>query len=159
MGTRFARHLLVLALLATIGLGAAIAASTATVKATHNAQLGTIVVSPSGLTLYHLTGETHGSIKCTGTCATFWPPLLLSGAAKPQAGAGITASKLATVKRPDGHLQVTYNGMPLYRYALDTKAGQTRGEALPGQGVPGTWNAVTPAGTIVKPAAATSTSP
>jgi predicted lipoprotein with Yx(FWY)xxD motif len=159
MGTRLARPLWALALLAAIGAGTAMAVATATVKATHNAKLGSIVVTTSGMTLYHLTGEAHGSIKCTGTCATFWPPLLLTGNAKPLAGPGITASKVATVKRPDGHLQVTYYGMPLYRYALDTQAGQTKGEALPGQGVPGTWYAVSPAGAIVKPAVAISTSP
>ena len=35
---------------------------------------------------------------------------------KPKAGAGISAAKLSTVKRPDGSTQVTYAGFPLYRY-------------------------------------------
>jgi predicted lipoprotein with Yx(FWY)xxD motif len=158
MGTRFAPHVSLLALVAAIAVGTAAAATTATVKASQNAKLGTIVVTGSGLTLYHLTGETHGSIKCSGVCAKFWPPLLVNGTGRPLPGAGITASKLATVKRPDGRLQVTYNGLPLYRYALDSKAGQANGEALPGQGVPGTWYAVSAAGAIVKPAAASSIS-
>jgi predicted lipoprotein with Yx(FWY)xxD motif len=35
--------------------------------------------------------------------------------------------KLETIKREDGKLQVTYNGMPLYLYAKDTKVGDATG--------------------------------
>jgi predicted lipoprotein with Yx(FWY)xxD motif len=41
-------------------------------------------------------------------------------------------------------MQVTYAGHPLYRFALDTKAGQTKGEGLDDFG--GEWDAVTPGG-------------
>ncbi len=58
-------------------------------------------------------------------------------------GSGATASKLGTIKRPDGHTQVTYNGLALYRYSADRKPGDVKG-----QGVEGNWFAVTPAGTL-----------
>jgi predicted lipoprotein with Yx(FWY)xxD motif len=134
------------------------ASSASTVKAATDGALGVkIVVDSGGFTLYHLTSEKKGAISCTGTCRKFWPPLLVAGSAKPVAGAGVTASKLGTIKRPDGGVQVTYNGYALYRYSADKKPGQANG-----QGVESTWYAITPAGTVtkatVKKAGATSTS-
>jgi predicted lipoprotein with Yx(FWY)xxD motif len=124
-----------------------------TVKAAKNTTLGSIVVNAHGLTLYHLTSEKAGKIGCTGACAKEWPPLLVSGSAKPVAGSGVVATKLGTVKRPDGTVQVTYAGAPLYRFDGDTTAGQAKGEA-----VGGVWFAVAPSGAIVKPAAAAASS-
>jgi hypothetical protein len=49
--------------------------------------------------------------------------------------------KVGTVVRPDGTEQLTYDGMPLYTYAGDTKPAQASG-----QGVEGVWFAVTPSG-------------
>jgi predicted lipoprotein with Yx(FWY)xxD motif len=122
-----------------------------TVKASSSA-LGTkIVVSATGLTLYHFVPETKGTIKCTGACSTDWPPLVVAAGAKPVAGPGLVAAKLGTIKRPDGRMQVTYNGLALYRYSDDHKSGQ-----LEGQGEAGIWFAVTPAGTITKAHATTS---
>ena len=106
---------------------------------------GKLVVNSVGLTLYHYTDEAKGKIGCTGSCKSFWPPEM-AGAAKPVAGPGINAAKLGTIKRPDGGLQVTYNGLALYRYAGDKKPGDTKG-----QGVESSWYAVTPAGTITRP--------
>jgi predicted lipoprotein with Yx(FWY)xxD motif len=119
-----------------------------TVKTARNATLGSVVVSAHGMTLYHLTSEKGGRIECTGACTASWPPLLVSGAAKPVAGPGIAAAKLGTVKRPDGKVQVTYAGSPLYLYGDDRAAGQAKGE---GEG--GVWFALAPSGAVVKPAA------
>ena len=82
--------------------------------------------------------------------------MLVSGGAKPTAGAGLTPAKLGTIKRPGGQMQVTYNGLPLYRYSADKKSGEVLGE-----GVGGVWFAVSSAGKIVKhaPAATTTTTP
>jgi len=136
------------ALLIFVGVGAAVAAtgsSGGTVKAVANSKYGSLLGTASGMTLYHMTSEKPGSIKCTGGCAQFWPPLLLSGNAKPTAGTGVTASKLGTIRRPDGRVQVTYNGMALYRYSLDRKLGDVKGE-----GVEGIWFAVTSTGKLAK---------
>jgi predicted lipoprotein with Yx(FWY)xxD motif len=157
MRRRIALRAMVLAAVGAAGVSVALAATTVTVKAAHTAKLGTIVVNGQALTLYHLTGERNGAIKCRATCLKFWPPLIVSAGSKPHAGTGISAAKLATVKRPDGRLQVTYNRMPLYRFASDKKAGQTNGEAIP-DGAAGTWYAVSPAGSIVKPRATTTPS-
>jgi predicted lipoprotein with Yx(FWY)xxD motif len=138
----------VLIAIAAVGVGTALAVSGPIIKSSRNPTLGRIVVDAQGRTLYHLTSE-RGTIRCTGACATAWPPVLAPKSGKPAFGAGLTASKLGTIKRPDGKVQVTYNKLPLYRYYLDRKPGQAKGEGvtLP----PGAWYAISPAGRIVKP--------
>jgi predicted lipoprotein with Yx(FWY)xxD motif len=132
--------------LATASIAAVATAGTsaATVFSTRNSALGEILVSASGRTLYHTSSEKRNRIECTGVCAVKWPPLLISAHAKPIAGPGVTASRLGTVKRPDGRLQVTYAGLPLYLFSGDTKAREANG-----QGAGGIWHAVTPSGTPV----------
>jgi len=84
------------------------------------------------MTLYYLKTETGGTIKCTGSCASAWPPVLLpSGTSAATAGSGVTAGKLGTIQRPDGTTQVTYNGMPLYTFASDSP-GQATGQGVDG---------------------------
>lgn len=156
MPKRLRRRSLPVVLFVLFGVGAAFASPSAiTVKAVTNTSLGTkIIANSGGFTLYHYMAERKkGSIGCTGACKTIWPPLLVGASAKPIAGAGLLASKLGTIKRPDGGVQVTYNGFALYRYAADKKAGQ-----VVGQGVEGSWFAVTPAGTVTRATATTSSS-
>jgi predicted lipoprotein with Yx(FWY)xxD motif len=58
-----------------------------------------------------------GKIRCTGTCAKLWPPLLVrSAAAVPKTVGGITG-RFGVIRRPDGKLQVTRNGLAVYTYA------------------------------------------
>ena len=135
-----------------VSAGAAFAlgngASAGAVVQTRRAGLGTIVVDAHGRTLYMFMKDKRNRSACTGACATNWPPLITS--AKPTAGAGAKAALLD--QAVDGHLQVTYNGHPLYRFLLDGKAGQTKGEGLSAFG--GTWYAVSASGTKVMPSAA-----
>jgi predicted lipoprotein with Yx(FWY)xxD motif len=147
MGTRSMGRLLAVLLLSTVAVGVAFGASAAvfTVKTAKNSVIGSIVVSGAGLTLYHDTGEAKGSVSCTGGCAKTWLPLTVTGGVKPTGGAGITASKLGTIRRSDGRVQVTYGGLALYRYAKDAKAGDANG-----QGKDQLWYAVTPAAKITK---------
>jgi hypothetical protein len=78
----------------------------------------------------------------------------VKGTAKPTAGPGVTGSKLGTIRRPDGGLQVTYNGLALYRYAPDHRAGDAKGQGLERE-----WYAIAPTGRIVTRKQATSTPP
>jgi predicted lipoprotein with Yx(FWY)xxD motif len=112
--------------------------SGATVAAADVGTLGMVLVDSRGFTLYHLDGETATKITCTGGCEQAWPPLEASGA--PTAGDGATGD-LGTTKRPDGTMQVTYDGLPLYTFSGDSAPGQANG-----QGVSDVWFAVTPAG-------------
>ena len=95
--------------------------------------IGSVLVDSDGMTLYYLKSETPGNIKCTGSCATTWPPLLLtSGATSATPGDGVDATKLGTIDRPDGGTQVTYADMPLYLYVGDTSPGEATGQGVGG---------------------------
>lgn len=107
-----------------------------TTLSTGSTSLGTVLTNARGLTLYYFTPEKGGTVACTGTCATTWPPLTASGT--PSAPSNVTGS-LSTVALADGATEVTYNGWPLHTYAQDTAPGQTNG-----QGIGGKWFAATP---------------
>jgi predicted lipoprotein with Yx(FWY)xxD motif len=102
--------------------------STVVVNARSISGLGSVLVNPSGLTLYHLPSESASSITCTGTCATSWPPFLLPTGDTGATGASGVSGTFGTAKRPDGAIQVTYNGMPLYTFDKDTAPGQATGQ-------------------------------
>lgn len=104
--------------------------------------LGAVLVNSQGRTLYHFTKDTGTTIACTGACASTWPPVTVPSGQQPQAGPGVTA-KLTVVNRPDGTQQVAANGLPLYMYAGDSKAGDTNG-----QGIGGLWFAVLTSGSL-----------
>jgi predicted lipoprotein with Yx(FWY)xxD motif len=111
-----------------------------TVSAMPNGSLGTILVDQSGQVLYRYAPDGTGKTTCTGACATAWPPLTVPTASTHLTGkGGVPSSALGTITRPGGVLQVTFRGMPLYRFAGDTKAGDAMG-----QGVEGTWFVVSP---------------
>lgn len=58
-----------------------------------------------------------GKVKCVGSCARAWPPLIVkSAAAVPRKVAGVSGV-FGTVRRPDGKLQVTRNKLAVYTYA------------------------------------------
>jgi predicted lipoprotein with Yx(FWY)xxD motif len=84
-----------------------------------------VLTSPSGLTLYWFAPDTANSSKCTGSCAAYWPPVT----GTPKAGPGVTG-RLGTIKRPDGSMQATYDGHPLYTYVGDSGPGQAHGNNL-----------------------------
>ena len=147
---------LVVAVVSVVAAGAAVAGGhqSATVKIVKTSGYGKVLATSSGMTLYHYTDETRGKVDCKGACAKLWPPLLVKAGTKPTAGAGLTASKLGTLRRPDGGTQVTYNGLGLYRYAPDRKAGDVKG-----QGLFKVWFVIAPTGKIVKRAAAAAAAP
>jgi predicted lipoprotein with Yx(FWY)xxD motif len=119
----------------------ATATSGAKVK-TRTTSLGRIVVNAGGRSLYLFEKDKNGKSACYGQCAKYWPPLLTRG--KPVAGAGVKAKLLGVTKRKNGTRQVTYAGHPLYRYTLDTRAGQTTGQGTTLFG--GGWDVVAPSG-------------
>jgi predicted lipoprotein with Yx(FWY)xxD motif len=110
-----------------------------------SSSLGSILVNSTGRTLYLFKADVGAKSPCTGAGATAWPPLLAT--AKPTAGTGLTASKLATITRSDGTQQVTYNGHPVYLFIKDKKPGQTTGQGVTAFGA--AWYALTPAGSQI----------
>ncbi|WP_034263483.1 COG4315 family predicted lipoprotein [Actinospica robiniae] len=112
----------------------------ATVK-TASSPVGQILVDGSGRTLYLFEADTGPTSTCTGTCAAQWPPDLTVGT---PTGTGVSSSMLGTTKRSDNTTQVTYNGHPLYHFALDTGPGSTNGQGVNAFGA--LWYTVNPNG-------------
>jgi predicted lipoprotein with Yx(FWY)xxD motif len=118
---------------------AAAAATVTTAAKTVAGKSEDILVDSKGLTLYYFTPDKGGTVTCTAACAQNWPPLMLpSGTSSPVGGKGVTG-KLSVVPSPQGGMQVTYNGWPLYYYIKDKDTEDTYG-----QGVGGKWFVVTP---------------
>jgi predicted lipoprotein with Yx(FWY)xxD motif len=116
------------------------AAMAATVMLANDPKLGAFLVDGKGMSLYIFTKDTPGVSNCSGKCLAAWPPLVASGDLV--AGPGVTG-KLGSITRDDGTKQVTYNDMPLYYWASDTKAGD-----MTGQGVGGVWFLMSPTAPI-----------
>lgn len=110
----------------------------ATVYISHNTELGSVLVGPTGNTLYRFINDEPGVSNCYDQCATNWPPLTV-GENDRVAGAAGVEGELGIIDREDGRRQVTYNGMPLYFFAEDEAAGDTNG-----QGVGDVWAVVAP---------------
>jgi predicted lipoprotein with Yx(FWY)xxD motif len=130
------------AALVTVVATALAAGSSLTLGSNSNSMLGKpVVVNPQGRTLYKLSPETSKHLLCKSKeCLTNWPPLTVKSAkTKLKAGSGVSG-KLGLLHRSNGTLQVTLNGLPLYRYAGDSAKGDVNGEGIESFG--GTWHAV-----------------
>lgn len=101
-----------------------------------DAKLGNYLTASNGMTLYVFSNDEAGVSNCNGTCAVNWPPYLVS--ASNTAAAGVTGT-ISTVFRADGSQQIAYNGLPLYFWKGDMKAGDTTGN-----GVGGVWSVARP---------------
>ena len=108
--------------------------------------LGKILVDSEGRTVYLFEKDTGPMSTCFGACASAWPPVTVTG--MPSAGMGVDKSMLGTTKRPDGTMQVTYSGHPLYYYAADQKPGDATGQNVDGFGAE--WYVLSPAGNKVE---------
>jgi predicted lipoprotein with Yx(FWY)xxD motif len=128
--------LLAMALAALLAPAAAIAGQSSKRVAgqAQNPTLGrTVLTTTKGLTLYSLSVEKRGKFICTGACLSTWHPLTVPAGVKPKGPV-----TLGTVMRPEGKIQVTFKGLPLYSFDGDTKAGDDNGEGIMDVG---TWHA------------------
>ncbi len=109
---------------------------------------GQYVVDGDNSTLYIFTADERGeSSACYNACAKAWPPLLAMGEVSTEA-AVIDTTKLGTIERRDGSMQVTYYGWPLYYYAPDNEPTVVKGQGIRGFG--GVWYLISPEGEIIK---------
>jgi predicted lipoprotein with Yx(FWY)xxD motif len=99
-----------------------------------------VLINSAGRTLYSFAPDTPTRSACYGECASYWPPVTGS----PTAGPGVTLSKIGTIRRTDGSVQVTYDGHPLYTYIGDSGPGQANGNNVNLNG--GLWLVVPAAG-------------
>jgi predicted lipoprotein with Yx(FWY)xxD motif len=113
--------------------------------ATTSTSLGTILTDSAGKSLYGFAADTKGVSNCSGQCATYWPPVLVTGSI-PKDPQGATA-KLGELTRDDGTKQLTVNDMPMYTYVGDSGKGDTNGQGLNDSG--GLWWVVATDGTWI----------
>jgi predicted lipoprotein with Yx(FWY)xxD motif len=106
---------------------------TITLNTVKDTKLGTRIVAANGHALYYFTVDAPGVSNCTGVCAVNWPAYTVASNTSLMGGSDITG-KISTISKPDGSLQVTYNGAPLYFWHLDATASDTLG-----QGIGGVW--------------------
>jgi predicted lipoprotein with Yx(FWY)xxD motif len=109
--------------------GSTAAGTATTVSVQHVDGVGNVLVDAKGMALYSPQQEAGGKVMCTGSCTSIWVPLTLSGSAKPS-GSSDVGSKLGTVDRPDGAVQVTYQGKPLYTFVEDSSPGSVSGNGF-----------------------------
>jgi len=126
----------------TVAATALAAGSSLTLNSNASSMLGKpVVVNPQGRTLYKLSPETSKHLLCKSKeCLTNWPPLTVKSAKTTlKAGSGVKG-RLGLLHRSNGTLQVTLNGLPLYRYSGDSAKSDVNGEGVESFG--GTWHAV-----------------
>lgn len=117
----------------------------AVVIGTANGPDGTYLTGADGRALYLWLGDRNGTSRCSGNCATQWPPLTATASATPSDG--VKAAGLATITRSDGSKQVTYMGHPLYYFAADSGAGVITGQGSDSFGA--RWWLVAPSGAAI----------
>jgi predicted lipoprotein with Yx(FWY)xxD motif len=112
------------------------AGGSATIIAREAGDLGTILTTSDGFTLYTFDNDTPGSgtSACNDACASAWPPFPVADAT-----ASGASGEIGTITRADGSPQTTYNGKPLYMYSGDAAPGDTNGD-----GVGGVWHVAKP---------------
>lgn len=143
---------------ASAGGSATTSSSSTTVAVKHVDGVGNLLVDSKGDALYSPDQEANGMILCKGSCTSIWVPLTLSGGAKP-AGPGDVNTMLGTVHRPDGSMQVTFRGKPLYTFAEDASPGMVTGNGVQDQfgGRQFTWH-VASAGSVTSTGTSTTRS-
>jgi predicted lipoprotein with Yx(FWY)xxD motif len=86
-----------------------------------------VLVDSEGKTLYSADVE-KAMIRCTDGCTSFWEPLAASAKQSKTASADLDLD-LGTVQRPDGERQLTFDGLPLYKFT-EEGAGQLDGDGF-----------------------------
>lgn len=118
----------VLASVAVVSLGATAGASTKSehvVKVERVAPFGEVLFSAKGFALYTYAHDTKNHSTCTGGCLAAWPAFDVARGVRPTGVAG-----LATMRRSNGKLQVTWRGRPLYTFASDATRNKVTGNGV-----------------------------
>ncbi|MDX2393954.1 SCO0930 family lipoprotein [Streptomyces sp. DK15] len=119
------------------------AAATGALTVAKDPKLGDHIVDGKGMTVYRFKPDSAWPMvsKCTGDCLAKWPavPPVEKGNAK-----GIIEKNYLVLDRPDGVKQQTVDCWPVYTFTGDKNPGDTNG-----QGVGGTWYAVSPDGKLI----------
>jgi predicted lipoprotein with Yx(FWY)xxD motif len=109
--------------------------------------LGQVLTTGDGMTVYGFMLDTGGMSTCEGSCAEEWPPVTVESQELP---AGLDDAVFSVVERSDGTFQLVAGDWPLYTFAGDRAAGDVNG-----QGADGVWFAVAPDGQLTQGQAGT----
>ena len=100
-----------------------------------DSDLGELLVSTDGLTLYGFVNDVDAISTCYSTCAEAWPPVIVDE--EWTVGPGLDTGIFSTTERDDGTLQLVAGKFPLYTFGGDAAPGD-----LTGQGSGDVWFAV-----------------
>jgi predicted lipoprotein with Yx(FWY)xxD motif len=108
---------LVVALLALVAPAGAAFSSHPPVTKLKVTGFGSVLARSDRQALYYWTVEKKagGKVRCTGSCAALWPPLLVKTKTVPAHVPGFRGT-FGVIRRPGGTLQLTYNRLPVYTY-------------------------------------------
>lgn len=135
------RHVVTTAMVAAFTTGLAVS-QPLHIGIADNATLGNYLVDAEGRTLYVSKDEADGSLSCVDECLETWLPTVTSG--RPVTAPGLIPGFVGVVERPDGTLQASFRGYPLYYYDGDSNQGDTKGQALDS-----TWYVLSSTGEII----------
>jgi predicted lipoprotein with Yx(FWY)xxD motif len=97
-----------------------------TVEVATSATFGPVLVDSTGMTLYRDTAEGGGAVACLASCTRARRPLL-ARAGQQLRLPPLLHGQLSTLTRPDGSIQITYDGWPLYTCTGDHTPGDANG--------------------------------
>ena len=105
-----------------------------TVMVVQKSSIGFVMAEANGQVVYTYGKDTRNSAPtCTGSCATAWPAVT----GTPKAGPADTfPGTFGVIKGAGGAEQITYNGMPLYKFA------GAKPLTVGGNGLDGEWHVV-----------------
>jgi len=91
-------------------------------------ELGKILTDSAGYTLYYFTKDALPDTSlCTGGCVTNWPLFYAENLVLDE---GLDIADFSSIEHPEGGMQTTYKGWPLYYFKNDLNQGETNGEAV-----------------------------
>jgi predicted lipoprotein with Yx(FWY)xxD motif len=91
--------------------------------------VGVYVTDASGRAVYALDDGTGATVACTGDCATTFTAVAGNGS-KASSDTALKADLIGVTTMPDGTVQVTYAGKPLYYANQDQSASSTNAQGM-----------------------------
>jgi len=116
-----------------------------TIGIANKAGIGDYLVDSKGMTVYYFLSDTYQQSNATAAIVKVWPVFYAANVI-PQPP--LLAGDFRAITRDDGTMQSTYLGWPLYYYAQDQVAGDTKGQQFNNL-----WFVITSTGFMSAPAA------
>ncbi len=82
-----------------------------------------VLTSMSGQVVYVFDVDQINVSNCHDQCAVTWPPVIIPATTA-------VADPMGSITRPEGTLQLTFEGHPLYFFAGDKNPGDAHGDGL-----------------------------